>query len=131
MRPRHYVLIAVIVALGVFNYFRVRRAQSTQQATPVSIATGPVPQSPSWNAFDKADALRDAAESQFSAQLQTLDQTVQAAPATDPTIAEVKGCQMWLMFYRQGIVHPSKDTSWRDRSTKHLDECVKTHHDAG
>ncbi len=130
MRPRHYVLIALILGLAVFNFFRMRRVATPQNSTPASVAIGPVPQSALWSSFDKAVAQRDAPEAEFAPVLKTLQQAEEAAPA-DKSIAEVKGCQTWLMFYRQGVVHPSKDASWRDRSTTHLNECVKTHHDAG
>ena len=129
-RPRHYVLIAVIVMLGIFNYIRSRRARIANPGVPVSVASGPVAQSSAWTAFDRAAALRDAAEAQFTPALQQLQQTIAHAPANDSTIAGVKGCQTWLLFYRQGVLHPSRDTSWRDRSTEHLNACMKTHQDA-
>ena len=129
LRSRHYVLIALIVGLGIFNYVRARRARTPQTAVEVVAPVGPVAQSPAWSAFAKAAALRDAPEGSFAPALQSLQQTLQAASPSDSTIADVKGCQTWLMFYRQGVVHPSKDTSWRDRSGKHLDDCVRTHHD--
>lgn len=131
MRPRHYVLLALIVGLGIFNFVRMRHAATPQTPTPVVMENGPIPQSATWTAFDKAVSKRDAAESDFAPALQGLEQAEEAAPAGDKTLPEVKGCQTWLLFYRQGVMHPSKDTSWRDRSTKHLDECVRTHHDAG
>ena len=131
MRPRHYILIALVIGLGIFNYVRSRRARVSQNTEAVVVSTGPAPQSAAWTAFDKAASLRDAAETDFAPALQSLQQAEQEAPAADTSIAEVKGCQTWLMFYRQGVVHPSKDTAWRERSTKHLDDCVKTHHDAG
>ena len=129
LHPRHYVLIALIVGLGIFNYMRARRSRAPQTTTQVSVPVGPVAQSPSWNAFDKAATLRDAPEGAFTPALQSLQQTLQSASPSDSTVADVKGCQTWLMFYRQGVMHPSRDTSWRDRSGKHLDDCVQTHHD--
>lgn len=131
MRPRHYILIALIVALGIFNFIRARCPRAPQNSEAVVVSSGPAPQSAAWTAFDKAAALREAPEANFAPALQSLQQAEQAAPESDNTVAEVKGCQTWLMFYRQGVMHPSKDASWRDRSTKHLDDCVKTHHDAG
>lgn len=129
LRPRHYVLIAILLAVGVYNLYRARRAHAPQPIA-VSVPSGPVSQSPLWSAFDKAAGLRDAADAQFSPALQTLQQAVDAA-TNDPTLADVKGCQTWLLYYRQGVVHPTKDTAWSERSTQHLNICVKTHHDAG
>lgn len=126
-RPRHYVLIAIILALGVFNFVRIRRRAA---AAPVAVASsGPVAHSPAWSAFDQAASLRDAPEAQFAPVLGDLQKALQTG--NDPTIANVKGCQIWLMYYRQQVLHPSRDTSWRDRSAQHLDTCVKTHQDAG
>jgi hypothetical protein len=130
LRPRHYVLIAVIIGIGIFNIYRARKARAPQSVAVQTSANAP--SSPAWTAFDKAAALRDAPDAQFSPALQNLQQTVDAATtANDPTVSNVKGCQTWLMFYRQGVVHPSADKSWKQRSSQHLDACVKNHQDAG
>ena len=130
LHPRHYLLIAVIVGIGIFNIVRARRSRVAVPVQTVNVVSGPVAQSPAWSAFDHAAGLRDAAEEQFSPALQTLQQAI-ATNTSDPTLADVKGCQTWLLFYRQGVLHPARDTSWKARSTQHLDTCVKTHQDAG
>jgi hypothetical protein len=132
-RPRHYVLIAIIVALGIFNIVRRHRAVAPQPVAPppsVSITrTVPPESAAAWQAFDKVAALRDAPDAQFQPALQALQQQIDATQPPDAA-ADVKGCRTWLMFYRQSVVHPSPDTTWKTRSTQHLDTCVKTHQDS-
>jgi hypothetical protein len=127
--PRHYILIAVIIALGIWNFFRVHRARERASAPAVvAIPAGTIPQSPAWQAFDHAAALRDAPEAQFQPALQAFQQQLDAVPATDSK-ADLGGCHTWLMFYRQSALHASPKDSWRQRSTTHLDTCVKFHRD--
>ena len=133
-RPRHYILIAIIVALGVFNFMRRHRALTPPPASSqptISIThTVPPESAAAWDAFDKTAALRDAPDTQFQLAMQTLQKQI---AATQPAAAasDVKGCETWLMFYRQSVLHPSSDATWKTRSTQHLDTCVKTHQDSG
>jgi len=125
LRPRHYVLLAVIVGLFVFNIMRHRHAQPaiTPRPAPI-ILTGPPLQSPAWAAFDHAASLRDAAEADFQPAMTSLQQDIHSAPSAD-----LNGCLTWLEFYRQGALHPSVDPAWKQRSQHHLDGCVKFHLD--
>ncbi len=126
-RPRHYVLIAIILALGVYNFVRMHRARQRVIApTAAPQVTGPAPQSPAWQAFDKAAALRDADDAQFQPALSTLKQQIQTASSDQK--ADLDGCQTWLLFYRQNM-HAAPNDSWRQRSTQHLDNCVRRHRD--
>ena len=132
--PRHYLLIAIIVALGIFNLVRRHRAPAPQPAAsqPAIAITHAVPpeSAAAWEAFDKTAALRDAPDAQFQPALQALQQRIDATqPPTAAT--DVKGCRTWLLFYRQSVAHSSADTTWKARSTQHLDTCVKTHQDSG
>ena len=133
-RPRHYILIIIIVALGVFNIVRRHRALTPQPAASqpaISIThTVPPESAAAWNAFDKTAALRDAPNEQFQPAMQALLKQIDATQPTSAAV-DVKGCETWLMFYRQGVLHPSSDTSWKTRSTQHLDTCVKAHQDSG
>ena len=133
-RPRHYILIIIIVALGVFNIVRRHRALTPQPAASqpaISIThTVPPESAAAWNAFDKTAALRDAPNEQFQPAMQTLLKQIDATQPASAAV-DVKGCETWLMFYRQGVLHPSSDTSWKTRSTQHLDTCVKAHQDSG
>lgn len=126
-RPRHYVLIAIILALGVYNFVRMHRAsQRVVAPTNVTIGNGPVPESAAWQAFDKAASLRDAADDQFQPALSALKQQIGAASAQEKP--DLDGCQTWLLFYRQNA-HASAKDPWRQRSTQHLDNCARYHRD--
>jgi hypothetical protein len=127
-RPRHYVLIAVILALGVYNLVRSRRAREQANApAAIPATTGPIPQSAAWQAFDQAAALRDAADPQFQPALNNLNQQMASASAAQK--ADLNGCQTWLLFYRESARHASANDAWKQRSTRHLDTCVHQHRD--
>jgi hypothetical protein len=127
LRPRHYILIAVILALGVYNLIRMHRApQRVIAPTNSSVSVGPVSQSPAWQAFDKAATLRDAGDDQFQPALQLLRRQMGSASAKEKQ--DLEGCQTWLIFYRQNAHAGSQDT-WRQRSTQHLNSCVSRHRD--
>ncbi len=127
LRPRHYLLIALIVGIFAFSLWR-RHHASIHVATPTPVVTtSPPTQTPAWSAFDHAASLRDVPNEQFDPAMQSLQQAI--ASSTDPGISDVKGCLTWLQFYRQGVNHPSRDTTWKDRSQGHLNGCVKYHLD--
>jgi hypothetical protein len=127
LRPRHYVLIAIILALGIYNLVRMHRApQRVIAPTNSSASVGPVSQSPAWQAFDRAAALRDAGDDQFQSALQRFRQQMSSASAKEKQ--DLDGCQTWLIFYRQNA-HAGSQDSWRQRSTQHLNNCVSQHRD--
>lgn len=126
LRPRHYVLIAIILALGIYNIVRSHRPHPTANA-PVTVApSGPIPQSPAWQAFDNAAALRDSSDAQFQPALQQLHHEIDTASPKEKS--DLDGCNTWLLFYRQNMHAPATDT-WRQRSTQHLNSCVSQHRD--
>lgn len=125
-RPRHYVLIAIILALGIYNLVRIHRAHQVQNVTVNVTPSGPVSQSPAWEAFDKAAALRDAPDNQFQPALQQLHHEIDIASAKEKP--DLDGCQTWLIFYRQNS-HAAPTDAWRQRSTRHLNNCVSQHRD--
>ena len=129
LRPRHFVLIAVILGIFGYNLYHNRRASTTSDgAAPVVTTTHAVPaQTPAWTAFDAAASLRDAAPAQFDPALAALHQ--QLAVTHDGTVADLNGCLPWLEFYRQGALHPSRDPQWKVRSQRHLNGCVQFHLD--
>jgi hypothetical protein len=127
LRPRHYVLIAIILALGVYNLVRMHRApQRVIAPTNNSVSVGPISQSPAWQAFDKAAALRDAGDDQFQPALSALNQQIATASAQEKP--DLDGCHTWLIFYRQNAHAGSQDV-WRQRGTQHLNNCVSQHRD--
>lgn len=126
-RPRHYVLIAIIVAIGVWNFVRSRRVSSRETVNVTQSAhIGPTPQSPAWQAFDGAASLRDGGDAQFQHALSALKQQIENASSSEK--ADLDGCETWLLFYRQNMHAPPND-SWRQRSKQHLDNCVRYHRD--
>jgi hypothetical protein len=126
-RPRHYVLIVIILALGIYNLIRMHRApQRVIAPTNNSVSVGPISQSPAWQAFDKAAALRDAADDQFQPALSALNQRIAAASAQEKS--DLSGCHTWLIFYRQNS-HAAAQDPWRQRSRQHLNSCVSLHRD--
>jgi hypothetical protein len=124
-RPRHYALIAIILALGVYNIVRSRRTTHIVQNITV-VPAGPISQTPAWQAFDKAAALRDAPDAQFQPAFQQLHQEIDIASAKEKP--DLDGCKTWLIFYRQNS-HAAPNDTWRQRSTQHLNNCVSRHRD--
>ncbi len=132
LRPRHYVLFAVIVAIFVFNTVRHRRDMrpsiSTEPA-PV-VVTHPRLDTPAWAAFDHAASLRDAPASEFNPALADLNQLLPLDPnQADGHLADIKGCLTWLDFYRQGMAQTHTDPQMKARSSHHLDTCTRYHLD--
>jgi len=130
LRPRHYILLALVLAAFIYRIVQSHRARhdsmtivTTEHPTP-----GPRINSPAWSAFDSAASVRDAAPAQFDPALQAFQQQIDAIKPAENT-ADLNGCKTWLLFYRQTVLHPSKDPAWHDRSTHHLDSCVKNHED--
>lgn len=126
-RPRHYILIAIIVALGVYNFVRMHRAPQRVIAPTNLRISGPIPQSSAWQAFDKAASLRDAPENQFAPAVSALKQQIETSVGQEK--ADLDGCQTWLLFYRQNA-HAAGNDTWRQRSTQHLDNCARYHRDS-
>jgi hypothetical protein len=132
LRPRHFILIAVVLGLFVWNVIRYHRVKTDLQAIPAAPApvvnTAARVNTPAWTAFDQAVDLRDALDEQFLPAVKELQARIDAAPK-DGATSDVKGCQTWLEFYRQGKLHPGPDTTWKTRSERHLNGCVQFHLD--
>ena len=124
LKPRHYLLIAVLIGLGIWNFVRSRRG--TRPAAPAVAVSG----SPAWQAFDRAAASRDAPEAQFTPVLNDLKAQTEAATGHDA--ADLRDCQMWLLYYRHSVPMASgKSGDWSMLSTSHVQTCMSTHRDIG
>ncbi len=124
LQPRHYLLLAILIALGAWNFVRSRRAhQAVTASTPVS-------GSPAWQSFDRAAALRDAPEARFTLALDDLKH--QTETATGPEAADLRDCQMWLLYYRHSVpMAAGKANDWAKLSTGHVQSCLTAHRDIG
>ncbi|MBW4038350.1 MAG: hypothetical protein HIU91_05620 [Acidobacteria bacterium] len=133
LRPRHYVLIAIIIGIFVFNIVRHRHDRETAhlntQPAPI-VVTGPRLNTPAWAAFDHAASLRDAPNTDFQPALADLQMLIPLEPnQSDGHIADIHGCLTWLEFYRQGMAQATPDPKMKQRSQTHIQNCVKYHLD--
>ena len=124
LRPRHFVLFAIVIGLFLVNILRNRRRPAVISTPPAPVVVGPRVNSPAWTAFDHAASLRDAPDGQFQPVLHDLQQQIAGASPEG-----MEGCLTWLEFYRQGVLHPSRDPQWKTRSERHLKGCVQYHAD--
>ena len=125
LQPRHYLLIAILLALGIYNLIRShhRRAGVTDAVVHTS-------GTPPWQAFDRAAALRDAPEAQFTPALEAL--RPQATAAAGPDAGDLRNCLMWLEYYRHSVPMASgKANDWAMLATSHVQSCMAEHRDLG
>lgn len=134
LRPRHYILLAIIVGLFIFNMVRHRHDERN------AISTTPAPvlinkarsNTPAWAAFDHAAHLRDEPAATYDPALKDLQTLIPLDPnQTDGHIGDIHGCLTWLEFYRQGMAQTHSDPQMKARATRHVDSCVKYHLDTG
>lgn len=124
LQPRHYILIGLILLLGLWNFLRFRRANHPATALP------PASNSPGWQSFDRAASLRDAPEAQFTPALNAL--RAQTESSTGPEAADLRDCQMWLLYYRHSVpMAAGKPNDWAMLSTSHVQSCLTNHRDVG
>lgn len=134
LKPRHYVLLAVLIGLGIFNLVHFHRAKEKPGAAPGVTSRGV---SPVWDDFDKAAAARDADNPTFEAALKGLNDAIDAASAQRfpprPDAAELdglRGCRTWLEFYRQYHLHPAaKNPVTPEQTRAHVEGCQAQHQD--
>lgn len=125
LQPRHYLLIAILVALGIYNLIRLGHRRSV-----ASDATTHVSGTPAWQAYDRAAALRDAPDAQFTPALDAL--RPQANTATGPDAGDLRNCLMWLQYYRHSVpMAGGKPGDWAMLSTGHVQSCMAEHRDLG
>ena len=134
LRPRHYVLFLIIVAVFLYNIVRHRHDERNAiSSTPAPVViTGPRSNTPAWAAFDHAASLRDAPDSEFQPALADLHQLMPLDPnQNDGHLTDIRGCITWLGVYRQGAAQTHPDKSMIDIASHHIDVCVKFHQDSG
>ncbi len=122
LRPRHYVLLAVVIGLFVFN---IVRSHNRKKAELAALQQTNVLAGPAWAAFDKAAALRDAPDAEFQPAFTALRSATEGPSTEAPDVAQaltdVRACKTWLVFYRT--------PNWRANSKKHVDGCAQYHRD--
>ena len=127
LQPRHYLLIALLLALGVYNLIRLNRARHNAGGVAVSANR---PGTPAWSSFDHAAALRDAPEAQFTPALTALRTQAGAAQAADA--GDLRNCLMWLQYYRHSVPMAGGNVnSWGMLATGHVQSCMNEHRDVG
>ena len=134
LRPRHYVLLALILGLFVYNIVRHRRDEKNL----ISVSTAPAPviinkprlNTPAWAAYDQVASLRDASTSEYDAALKDLQTLLPLDPnPKDGHTEDIKGCLTWLEFYRQGMAQTPTNPQTKVRAAHHIESCVKYHLD--
>jgi hypothetical protein len=134
LRPRHYILLAIIIGLFVYNIIRHRHDERNAiSTTPAPVLTGkPLLNTPAWAAFDHAAILRDEPAATYDPALKDLQTLIPLDPnQTDGHIADINGCLTWLEFYRQGMAQTHPDPQMKTRATHHIEDCGKYHQDTG
>ena len=122
LHPRHYVLLGLILLLGIWNLVRLRRAHQPPVARGAN--------TPGWQAFDHAASLRDAPDAQFTPALDALRAQTESTTGTEA--ADLRGCQMWLVYYRHSVPTASgKPGDWAMLATGHVQSCLTNHRDIG
>ena len=133
LRPRHYVLLAVILGLFIFNMVRHRRDQRNAISnTTAPIIHKPRVDTPAWAAFDHAAALRNDPPATYEPAVHDLQQLLPLDPnQNDGHLTDIHGCLTWLGIYRQGAAQTHPTDSMKDIANHHIDDCVKYHQDTG
>ena len=127
LQSRHYLLIAIVLALGIYNLVRVYRARGNASGVAVPANR---PGSPAWGSFDRAAALRDAPEAQFTPALTALRAQADAAQGSD--VGDLRNCLMWLQYYRHSApMAGGNANSWGMLATGHVQSCMNEHRDVG
>ena len=133
LKPHQYLLIALILALGAFNFYRLHRVHQQPAATPVTVAPAPSADTTpavvaAWAAYDRAASLRDAPAAQFQPALQALDAAKAAlAPPSHDASADLEGCRLYLISYHS---HSLSGPNGLHQASQHIDRCTQLHRDA-
>ena len=127
-KPRHYVLIAILIGLAIWNYSRTNRIRRAAKESPATAHLGPT--SPNWRAFDNAARLRDAPAPQFTPAL--VDLRTQANADNEADAPDLRNCLMWLEYYRHsGPIASGTSNNFGMLATSHVQSCMAEHRDVG
>ena len=131
LKSRQYVFIAVILGLTLFNSVRLYRAHHKPPTPTMLHATTARGTSPLWAQYDAAAAARDASNEVFQPALGALTTALATPPTTtQPTdLAALNSCKLWLLFYRQEVLHPDDRSNWRTQTLEHSTFCAANHAD--
>ncbi len=126
MRPRHYVLIALLLGVFVFNMVRARHRNAVAPM-PANATVGTISETQfAWTQYEHAAALKDAPAAQYAMALQTFDNAFAHVPSTPGAHdrSDMETCRMWLQQYRS----PSTG-SMHSMAPHHVDTCAHDHVD--
>lgn len=139
MPVRRVLLLSILLILVAYNLWRYNHQRHLAGTSTVS-TTQPRLTDPSataaamWNAYDQAATLADAPDAQFQPAFDNV--RTQSASIDSPnlkpnadTLADIRGCMTWLMFYRQNVNKPHPDAAWKNRALSHLQSCKQNHAD--
>ncbi len=134
LRPRHYVLLAIVLGLFLFNIVRHRRDQRNLTSTSTTpapvVVTKPRLDTPAWAAYDHAAALRDDPPATYEPAIQDLQKLLPLDPnQNDGHLQDIHDCLTWLGVYRQGAAQSQSNHSIKAIAAHHIDNCVKYHQD--
>jgi hypothetical protein len=132
LRPRHYVLLAVIIGLFVYRIVVHREHEknlaSFNNAPAPVIVSKPKLNTPAWAAYDTLAGYRDAPTAEYKPAFDDLQRLIPLDPnQNDGHIEDLKGCLTWLEFYRQGAAQTNPDPKMHARAAHHIDDCVQYH----
>jgi hypothetical protein len=139
MQPRRVLLLVIVLALLAYNLWRWNHNRTAHLRPPSSAAMS-VPSDPSgiastlWSDYDAAASAASGPDIQYSAALQKLHSDEDSItdrnfkPNAD-TLANLRGCTLWLGYYRQTVNSPHPDANWKQLSSSHIESCTKNHAD--
>jgi hypothetical protein len=124
MNKRRYVLLALLVVIGIYDFVHIRARKQAAANSPTNVQIS-APASPAaaaaWTAYDHAASLRDANTDTFHPALEAFDAAKANVATTDAQ--GFQGCRIWLVEYR------NSSSSMHAMAIKHTDSCVKLHRD--
>jgi len=131
MPTRRLLLLSVVLLLLVYNWWHFNHRRPGPHPMPAEAIAD---STDIWTAYDNAVNLRDAPETQYGTAVDRINSAKTALPNPNlkvnaDALADLRGCMLWLQFYRQTVNKPNPDPAWRERSLQHIQSCSKNHAD--